>query len=433
MPEDSYAARKLYMESSPGRRLGEEDSKARVSLEERDFERRKFQNEEAETRMYHNGRFHDYRTQEHDMEEKTHVSRNHLDPRSMEAIEREREIEVEIQVDVEKINNETSDRHMDDNLSNDGNAIDIKHNQGADNNNHDDAAYQRSYSNGSAASIEIINGNDNEIKQERMEEDYHSNNVSGGSVANSPKETLRNNMDYYTNNISRENDVDSPEENNHINKDYHRSNITRDNVLNGGRDMNRNNNITGCNDNKPYENGSNDAKEANSDEVDQADLKRQRDEFIRGKCGEVLSVMFPDFDGALIRHTAERSGYDIQKSVEYLLDLKKKLRDDEKKSAFSSYAHSEKKPCQCCSNRPPLMALPERPTLTTTMPRSPAIPSNDRPSFLPPRDRPGMLPISNRKSFVPVSDRPALLPIYEIKGARATLADDRPKRRYIEI
>ena len=422
MLEDSYAARKLYMKSSPGRTMEEEDSKGRIKQEECDFERRKLQHEEPEIHMYHNGRYHGYRTQEHDLEETTRVSRNHLDPRSIEAIERERESEVEIQVDVEKINNEASDKHMDDNLSNDGNAVNMKH-IGSTDHNHDDAAFQRSYSNGSDASIEIVNGIDDEIKQERMAEEYHSNNVS------SPKELLRNSKDYYSNNISKEKAASCPEEINHI-KGYH-SNIKT--TENSGTDMNRNNSITGCHDNKPNENGSDNVKEANDEEVDQADLKRQRDEFIRGKCGEVLSVMFPDFDGALIRHTAERSGYDIQKSVEYLLDLKKKLRDDERKSAFSSYTHSQKKPCHCCANRPPLMAIPERPTLTTTMQRPPAIPSKDRQSFLPPRERPGMLPISDRKSFIPVSDRPALLPIYEIKSTRASMADDRPKGRYIEI
>ena len=425
MLEDSYAVRKLYMKSSPGRTMEEDDAKRRIKQEDGDFERRKFQHEEPERHIYHNGRYHGYRTQEHDMEETIRVSRNQLDPRSIEAIERERESEVEIQVDVEKINSEASDRHMDDNLSNDGNAVDMKHNRGTDH-KHDDAAFQqRSYSNGSAASIEIINDFDDEMKQERMAEDYESNNVS------SPEEMRRNSKDYYSNNISRENAANCPEEINQSKEGYHSNNKTTEN---GATDMNRNNSsITRCHDNKPNENRSDNVKEANAEEVDQADLKRQRDEFIRGKCGEVLSVMFPDFDGALIRHTAERSGYDIQKSVEYLLDLKKKLRDDERKSAFSSYTHSEKKPCHCCANRPPLMAIPERPTLTTTMQRPPAIPSKDRPSFLPPRERPGMVPLSDRKSFVPVSDRPALLPIYEIKSTRASLADDRPKGRYIEI
>eukprot|EP00795_Rhopilema_esculentum_P013283 gene13283-4120_t len=87
-----------------------------------------------------------------------------------------------------------------------------------------------------------------------------------------------------------------------------------------------------------------------------AEQKRRRDEFIRSKCGEVLSVMFPDFDGKLVKSVAEKSGYDIQTAVEYFLEMKKKLREDETKSAFSSYKangySNESEPCKCCAERP---------------------------------------------------------------------------------
>ena len=85
--------------------------------------------------------------------------------------------------------------------------------------------------------------------------------------------------------------------------------------------------------------------------------RRKRDEFIRSKCGEVLSVMFPDFDGRLIKRIAESSDYDIQKSVEQLLEIKKKMRLGHVKSAFSAY-HDGASPiggrpsCQCCTGRP---------------------------------------------------------------------------------
>ena len=85
--------------------------------------------------------------------------------------------------------------------------------------------------------------------------------------------------------------------------------------------------------------------------------RRKRDEFIRSKCGDVLSVMFPDFDGRLIRRIAERSDYDIQKSVEQLLEIKKQKRVNDTKSAFSAYKdmaspNGGKPPCQCCAVRP---------------------------------------------------------------------------------
>lgn len=85
--------------------------------------------------------------------------------------------------------------------------------------------------------------------------------------------------------------------------------------------------------------------------------RRKRDEFIRSKCGEVLSVMFPEFDGRLIRRIAESSDYDIQKSVEQLLEIKKQKRVNDTKSAFSAYKdragpNGSKPPCQCCAVRP---------------------------------------------------------------------------------
>ena len=84
--------------------------------------------------------------------------------------------------------------------------------------------------------------------------------------------------------------------------------------------------------------------------------RRKRDEFIRSKCGEVLSVMFPEFDGTLIKKIAERSDYDIQKSVEQLLEIKKQMRANEAKSAFLFYnerASPERGrvSCQCCAVR----------------------------------------------------------------------------------
>jgi len=85
--------------------------------------------------------------------------------------------------------------------------------------------------------------------------------------------------------------------------------------------------------------------------------RRKRDDFIRSKCGEVLSVMFPDFDGKLIKRTAETSGYDIQKSVEQLLEMKKQMRVGGSKSAFSAYrersiTHESMPRCQCCPSTP---------------------------------------------------------------------------------
>lgn len=97
--------------------------------------------------------------------------------------------------------------------------------------------------------------------------------------------------------------------------------------------------------------------------------RRKRDEFIRSKCSEVLSVMFPDFDGKLIRQIAEKSDYDIQKSVEHLLEIKKQSRAGETKSAFLLYkdrrewssSNGGRSPCQCCVVRPaPIEAVKPR-------------------------------------------------------------------------
>lgn len=98
-------------------------------------------------------------------------------------------------------------------------------------------------------------------------------------------------------------------------------------------------------------------KESESIERAKEEQRKRRDEFIRSKCGEVLSVMFPDFDGKIIRQIAEKTDYDIQKSVEQLLEIKKQARSHQNKSAFFSYnetasPHGVRPSCKCCAFRP---------------------------------------------------------------------------------
>eukprot|EP00794_Sanderia_malayensis_P017580 gene17580-19332_t len=86
----------------------------------------------------------------------------------------------------------------------------------------------------------------------------------------------------------------------------------------------------------------------------------RRGDFVRAKCWEVLSVMFPDFDAKLIRYASERARYNIQLAVEYLLEMKKQRREgDERSSPFATHKqrHQPMKSCPCCYNKPAFNAV----------------------------------------------------------------------------
>ncbi len=81
----------------------------------------------------------------------------------------------------------------------------------------------------------------------------------------------------------------------------------------------------------------------------------RRDEFIKVKCWEVLTVMFPDFDIKLIKYASEKARYNIQLAVEYLLEMKKQIREgDHATMAYAKYKQREEpiKTCPCCCTKP---------------------------------------------------------------------------------